>query len=245
MNKLFVRGGHCTKKRGVCAEKYLREELLAEQLQDMVRRVTLPQDWADNMLAELDNEESSEQAAVSPELTKLKGEQKETDTKLDRLLDLQLDGGLSLDDYKRKKGELVNRRIDLDQKITKLEQSGNNRLEPIREFIIASSQAKNSVDLNNNQEIVSFLKNIGSNFLLKGKTVRWEAETGWRVLAKSRGFRNWRRGRDSNPRNGYPINTLAVCPIRPLWHLSIQQSIEPFTLTFLQEFVYLTATVSI
>jgi len=26
----------------------------------------------------------------------------------------------------------------------------------------------------------------------KGKTVRFEAKTGWRVLAKSRGFRNWR-----------------------------------------------------
>jgi site-specific DNA recombinase len=48
---------------------------------------------------------------------------------------------------------------------------GNNWLEPMREFIKASSQAKNSVDLENNQEVLSFLKNIGSNFLLKGKKI--------------------------------------------------------------------------
>lgn len=50
----------CTKKRGVCDEKYLREELLAEQLQDMIQKVSLPDEWANNMLAELDNEEASD-----------------------------------------------------------------------------------------------------------------------------------------------------------------------------------------
>ena len=201
----------CTKKRGVCDEKYLREELLAEQLQDMVQRVILPQNWADNMLAELDKEEASEQATMSPELTKLQNEKGGTDAKLNRLLDLQLEGGLSLEEYKQKKGELVDRSIDLDQKITKLERSGNNRLEPMREFIKTSSQAKNSVDLENNQEIVSFLKNIGSNFLLKGKTVRFEAKIGWRVLAKSRGFRNWRREGDSNPRDPRGLHDFESC----------------------------------
>ena len=29
-----------------------------------------------------------------------------------------------------------------------------------------------------------------------------------------------RRGRDSNPRTVFTVNTLAGCPIRPLWHLS-------------------------
>gem|GEM_PF-3537703 len=32
----------------------------------------------------------------------------------------------------------------------------------------------------------------------------------------------WRRERDSNPRCSCPHNTLAGCPIRPLWHLSVK-----------------------
>lgn len=35
-----------------------------------------------------------------------------------------------------------------------------------------------------------------------------------------------RRGRDSNPRTGFPVNTLAVCCIRPLCHLSVCCSIQ-------------------
>ncbi len=34
-------------------------------------------------------------------------------------------------------------------------------------------------------------------------------------------FLKWRRERDSNPRCSCPHNTLAGCPIRPLWHLSV------------------------
>ncbi|KUK49792.1 MAG: hypothetical protein XD75_0208 [Parcubacteria bacterium 33_209] len=35
----------------------------------------------------------------------------------------------------------------------------------------------------------------------------------------------WRRGRDLNPRAVFTANTLAGCPIRPLWHLSINEVI--------------------
>jgi site-specific DNA recombinase len=70
----------------------------------------------------------------------------------------------------------------------------------MREFIKASNQAKDSIDFENNQEVLSFLKNIGSNFILKGKKFRFEAKIGWRVLAQSAPFSNWRREWDSNPR---------------------------------------------
>ena len=103
----------------------------------------------------------------------------------------------------------MDEKIDLEQKITELQQSGNNWLEPMREFIKASSQAKNSVNLENNQELLSFLKNIASNFLLKGKKFRFEAKIGWRVLAQSAPFSNWRRGRDSNPRYPCEAHTLS------------------------------------
>ena len=31
---------------------------------------------------------------------------------------------------------------------------------------------------------------------------------------------NWRRGWDSNPRNGFPLTAFPVLPIQPLLHLS-------------------------
>jgi len=46
----------CTKKKQKCDEKYLREENLVEQMKGIIQKVSLPDDWAENMLAELDKE---------------------------------------------------------------------------------------------------------------------------------------------------------------------------------------------
>ena len=46
----------CTKKTQKCEEKYLREENLVEQIRDFIQKVSLPDDWAKNMLLELNKE---------------------------------------------------------------------------------------------------------------------------------------------------------------------------------------------
>ena len=47
-----------------------------------------------------------------------------------------------------------------------------------------------------------------------------EARSAEAISSQNAEFVNLRRGRDSNPRGSCPPNTLAGCPIRPLWHLS-------------------------
>jgi site-specific DNA recombinase len=52
-------------------------------------------------------------------------------------------------------------------------------------------------------EIRQFLKNIGSNFILKDKKFQFALKIGWRALAEgepTKTFPNWRREWDSNPR---------------------------------------------
>ena len=89
-------------------------------------------------------------------------------------------------------------------KIKDFEQKGNNWLEPMKEMILASSQAKILLSQSDNQEIRAFLKNIGSNFILKDKKFQFALKIGWRALAEgepTKTFPNWRRGWDSNPRS--------------------------------------------
>ena len=58
-----VQKGHtyyrCTKKKGVCTQKYIREEFLAEQANDIIKKVSLPSEWKEFMLAELEKEQAS------------------------------------------------------------------------------------------------------------------------------------------------------------------------------------------
>ncbi|KKS22474.1 MAG: Recombinase, partial [Candidatus Roizmanbacteria bacterium GW2011_GWC2_41_7] len=86
-------------------------------------------------------------------------------------------------------------------KIRDFEQKGNNWLEPMKEMILASSQAKILLSQSDNQEIRAFLKNIGSNFILKDKKFQFALKIGWRALAEgepTKTFPNWRRVQDSN-----------------------------------------------
>ena len=162
----------CTKKKGVCDEKYLREESLLEQVRRIVEQVTLPDEWAENMLAEIDREKthcvSDSRAAVRC----LMQEKAEIETKLGKLLDLHLDGGIERDAYVQKKNALLNRKLDIEQQIRDSEQKGDDRLEPVRELVLTSQQAKKYQSDAHRAEVPTFLKKIGSNWVLQGKSVR-------------------------------------------------------------------------
>ena len=160
---------HCTKKRTVCDEKYIREENLLAQFKDILQKVSLPDDWADNMLMKLDEEKQTE-AQSSLALVQTLWEQiKNIEQKLDRLLDSHLDGVVDKIDYLNKKERLLNEKLSTEEKMKEIKNKGGNWLEPMREFILSSKLAKKVAGKGDLMEIIKFLKNIGSNFILKGK----------------------------------------------------------------------------
>jgi DNA invertase Pin-like site-specific DNA recombinase/DNA-binding XRE family transcriptional regulator len=157
----------CTKKKQACNEKYLREENLVEQMKSFIQKVSLPDDWAENMLAEIDKEKEQAKLESLSFVQNLQKERLEVEQKMDKLLDLFIEGkGISPEEYQAKKSKLLNEKLEIEQKIRDFEQKGNNWLEPMKEMILASSQAKILLSQSDNQQIRSFLKNVGSNFIL-------------------------------------------------------------------------------
>ena len=73
----------------------------------------------------------------------------------------------------------------------------------MKEMIFEAKQAKILLSQGDNQQILTFLKNVGSNFILKGKKFNFAPKIGWRARVAGEpnfAFTNWRRGWDSNPR---------------------------------------------
>jgi len=68
----------------------------------------------------------------------------------------------------------------------------------MRKLILSSCQAKILISENNPDKISTFLKNIGSNFILKDKKIQFEGKIGWRPLLKNGPFKGWLVVRDSN-----------------------------------------------
>jgi len=111
----------------------------------------------------------------------------EIEQKIDRLLDIYIEGkGISPDEYQVKKAKLLGEKADVEQEIRDFEQKGNNWLEPMREVILLSSQAKILLSQGDKTQIRAFLKNVGSNFMLNSKRLEISPKNGWRARVSGR-----------------------------------------------------------
>ncbi|HBE89670.1 MAG TPA: hypothetical protein DDW41_00475, partial [Candidatus Andersenbacteria bacterium] len=188
----------CTKKRGKCEEKkYLREESLLEEARRIVEQVSLPDSWAENMLRRLDTEKAEDKLQNRAAVQHLKVEKREIEKKLERLLDLRLEGVLDTAEYVAKKNPLASRKHEIEQKIKDAERGGNDWLELMREIILQSRDAKMLLSRGKPEEYPTFLRNVGSNFLLKGNALRWEPRRGWCAIANRASFSDWSGRLDS------------------------------------------------
>lgn len=94
---------------------------------------------------------------------------------------------------------MENSQSQLDRTETELRQKGSFWLEPMKEFLLLNKQAKNLASRGEPAELRAFLKNIGSNFLLKGRKLGYEAKIGWSSARDFRSFTDWCWREDSDP----------------------------------------------
>jgi len=172
----------CTKKLTVCDEKYVREEDLVSQFKNILQKVSLADDWADKMIIKLDEESKTSAQSSAALVRALESQIEAIKQKLDKLLDSHLESVIDKADYILKKEKFLNEKLALEEKITEIKNKGNNLLEPMREFILSSKLAKKVAQQGDLSQIRTFLKNIGSNFILKGKKCEFLAKIGWRIV---------------------------------------------------------------
>ena len=142
-----VQKGHtyyrCTKKSKTinCTQPYIREEELNKQLSALIQKVSLPQDWATELLkmAQDDEKESTQSCSAFVQ----EGQKKilKIGTQIQRLMDVYLEQDIDREEYRVRKAELMSKKKTLEEKIITLEQKQNDWLEPFREWINTAQNA--------------------------------------------------------------------------------------------------------
>ena len=196
----------CTRKKGPCQEKhYLREEALTEQITSYLQKVSLSSQDTEKVLAALDAEQEKAREDAQNEVVNLKEELASVETKLARLLDIYLADALSTEEYAAKKQSLLSQKVSLSEKITDFETKGLSWLEPARGFVKSLNQAANLIQTDTLSELPTFLKNIGSNHILRNRQLIFSPKIPYNLVAEqSEANRNrlqipyWCRERDSN-----------------------------------------------
>ena len=228
---------HCTKKSKTikCPEPCIREEELNRQLSSLIKSVSLPQDWAEelNRLALQDHKKSAQSNSAFVE--EVKKEIKSIEVKLQRLLDGYLDQVIEQEIYRTEKSKLLFKKKSLEEKISSLLQKQDDWLEPMQEWI-KDAQNLNGIARDNDlfaKKVVA--KEIfGSNLLLGEKTVR-TAEGGAPNSFGKMGGNQWDALRASHllalkkPLRSVLVRGRGLEPPRPCGHRPLKPARLPIT----------------
>jgi site-specific DNA recombinase len=196
----------CTKKRGACAERYVSEQNLTNQIRSFLQKVSLSSQDTQKVLAALEADEAQAKQEARSEAENLKSEMRNLDNHLEKLLNLYLADALSTAEYAAKKNKIISERSTMAEKVADIEQRGVSWLEPAREFVLSLNQAANLLSRNDVSGMTAFLKNIGANHSLRNRTFEFSPKTLVARAAESSEaasadlrFPFWCRGWDSNP----------------------------------------------
>ena len=138
----------------------------------------------EKVLAALDSEQDKAREDAQSEVIVLKEQLSQVETKLQKLLDVYLVDALSTEEYAAKKQGLLSQKMSLSEKITDFETKGLSWLEPAREFVKSLNQAAKLIDKNNLSEVPTFLKNIGSNHILRNREFVFTPKIEYKLVAE-------------------------------------------------------------
>ena len=173
----------CTKKKGVCAEPYIREEELTTQLSKTLSDFALPETWAKEMFALTDKDEQDSGISARASVQALQDKLRDLDTKLARLTDLYVEQDIERETYLEKKRKLMSERRTLDEQILKLEHNATAWLQPLREWIQTATDLNEIAKSEDKAVQKSSLQKIfGSNLILTAREARGMALAPWDLI---------------------------------------------------------------
>ncbi len=174
---------HCTKKRGKCSGKYLREETMDAELSNLLSQFHLPHSWAEEMnkMADKDAQEAEQSATTS--ISALRAEITALDAKIARLTDLFVEQDIDRSEYLTRKRSLADAKRQIEEQVLKFERDAGHWIEPLREWI---SEAQTLDEISASEDLPlkksSLQKIFGSNLALFAREARGTAQMHWLSL---------------------------------------------------------------
>jgi DNA invertase Pin-like site-specific DNA recombinase len=182
----------CTKRLTNCKQKYVREEELAAQIAKFIQKVSLSDKWAKQIIEELERDRNSSLLSTQSQQQNLEVKVKDVESKISKLIDVYLEGSLSLEEYQAKKESFINEKKKLQESSRDFAAGSNSWFEPARDFVTLLNRAEYAVKEGNLESQKEFLEKIGSNFILKERRLNFSTEGTFRPLFEAAPYPYWR-----------------------------------------------------
>ena len=156
-----------------CPEPCIRQEELDNQLSSLIKSVSLPRDWAEELLKMAEKDFNNSAPSLTACVEEKKEEISSLSKKLERLLTGYLDQVIDEQDYRTEKSKLLLSKKSLEEEISTFSHKQNDWLAPFQNWLKdAQSLDKIASDSDLFAKKVCAKEIFGSNLLLGEKTVR-------------------------------------------------------------------------
>ena len=182
---VYYRCTHKSKTIACTENRFLREEVLTEQVKNLCQKVSLPDEWREKFLVKLENESMESRHTSDLFVQNLRDNISAIKEKLERLTDAYLGEALELAEYQERKNILMAEKKTIEEKLSDFERKGNHWLELMRNWIIEANQAVNLYKQENPSRMRDFLVSIGSNRRISAGILLAEFKTPWNFLAET------------------------------------------------------------
>lgn len=172
---------HCSRKSKTtkCKEPCIRQEKLDQQISSLLQKVSLPQDWVEELKSMLEKDKKESAQSCSAFVQEAGEKVRVIKIKLQRLLDGYLEQDIERETYRAEKAKLMSEKKSLEEQITKLEQKQNDWVEPMENWInYAQTLKKIASDSNLFEKKVASKEVFGSNLFLSDREARVCAPSG-------------------------------------------------------------------
>ena len=162
----------CTQKGAIkCPLTYIREEVLAEQFEQHIRRVALSPEWAEPMLEEIGDMRAQATASISMEIKRTQEQHDSAQRKLDRLLDAYLENAITKPEYLDYKATWIPKKVQLAERMKALQAYRNPALEQLEVMVKAASEAHTIASTENLDDMKEFYQGINAELILGPDTI--------------------------------------------------------------------------
>jgi hypothetical protein len=142
----------------------------------------------------------AKKAFHNQEVGQLKKQHTEIQDKLDRLVDLRLEGEITKEEFETKKNRLKDRQYELDQLILTYDKADDQFTKTLCALLTIASDSDKiwlGSTISEKRELLNF---VFANLQLKGATLCYELRKPFDKMLNQADCIKWRRGWDSNPR---------------------------------------------
>ncbi len=158
----------CSKKSKVCncQQKAINEKDLALQIEKLSSEIAINDDWHKWCQTQIREWRDQELESTQEQVQNCQKTLESNKKRLERLLDLKIDGEISLDEYKSKKNEIVNLNSHLEGQINKIAQEGSSWFELLSTSLETSNEAHHRILEKDFTGMFKILRKTGLNSIL-------------------------------------------------------------------------------